>query len=279
MKFSQRIGKTPVKTILQVESIDEELKNRLWNVVREEFFNQFSDPHDEYSQIGEVCARIWKDFFGETIDTIPSYGRTISVESFILTLKDWFYHAKWYEIYDLIEFIVEIDKEILLGDISNFFNKALEKEVAAYRIVSYQVVQITSESEIEEIEKAINETDKWKPVNDHLQTALNFLSNKKNPDFRNSIKESISSVESLCKIITKDKNTTLGKALIEIEKKFPIHGAMKNSFTALYGFTSDAGGIRHSLLEKDVEIDFADAKYMLVSCSAFINYLKVKLQL
>lgn len=278
MKFSQRIGKTSVKSKLQVEFIDDELKNRIWNVILEEFFYQITDYAPGYeTQRERVCKRIWKDFFNETIDNFRDEGY-INTENFIQYLRKWFYEAEWFEIYDLLEFIIEIDKETS-DDISDFFNEALEKEVSGYRIVSYQVVQITSEIEIEEIENAIDNTDKWRPVNTHLKTALNFLSDKKKPDFRNSIKESISAVESLCKIITKDKKATLGKALKEVEKKFSIHRAIGNSFTAIYGYTSDAGGIRHALLEKDVELDFSDAKYMLVSCSAFINYLKAKIKI
>lgn len=50
------------------------------------------------------------------------------------------------------------------------------------------------------------------------------------------------------------------------------------AFAALYGYTSDSGGIRHSLLEDDISVSFEDAKFMLVSCSAFINYLKIKIE-
>ena len=40
-------------------------------------------------------------------------------------------------------------------------------------------------------------------------------------------------------------------------------------------YTSDAAGIRHALLE-DPNLDAEDAKFMLVACSAFINYLWAK---
>ncbi len=93
------------------------------------------------------------------------------------------------------------------------------------------------------------------------------------------IKESISAVESLCKIVTNDNNATLGKALNTIEKRFELHNALKSSFSALYGYTSDSGGIRHALLEDDKEVKFEDAKFFLVSCSAFVSYLKAKLNL
>ena len=66
---------------------------------------------------------------------------------------------------------------------------------------------------------------------------------------------------------------TLGKAIKKLKDSgVHIHSAMENAFTSLYGYTSDANGIRHG------GIDFTaapseDAKYMLVSCSAFVNYL------
>ena len=51
---------------------------------------------------------------------------------------------------------------------------------------------------------------------------------------------------------------------------------MKNAFSALYGYASDSGGIRHKLLEDDINVKMEDAKFMLITCSAFINYLKAK---
>ena len=79
----------------------------------------------------------------------------------------------------------------------------------------------------------------------------------------------------MCCIICGEK-VELGKALGRLEKNgIYIHGAMKHGFQALYGYTSDESGIRHGGIE-DKEVTEEDAKFMLVSCSAFVNYLKVK---
>ena len=43
----------------------------------------------------------------------------------------------------------------------------------------------------------------------------------------------------------------------------------------MYGYTNDAEGIRHSLLD-EANLRFEDAKYMVVTCSAFVNYLVAK---
>lgn len=283
MRFSQRIGKRPVKTVLQVESIDDDLRNRLWNTVLEDFFNKLNNYASNYkeSQKGNICKLIWKEFYKFPIDEIPSYSNSdkVCVSGFIDYIRKWFYKAEWVDIYDFIEFVAILDSRVINVGFTKKCNLALEKEVSGYRIVNEKVVQITSEEEAQAIEEATTNTDQWKSVNTHLKTALDELADRKTPNYRNSIKESISAVEAFCKIVTKDDKATLGKALTEIEKQHQIHGALKTAFSAIYGYTSDSGGIRHALLESDVKIEFEDAKFMLVACSAFINYLKTKMKL
>ncbi len=155
----------------------------------------------------------------------------------------------------------------------------LERELSGYRFIAGKIAPITSEqeiSEVSEIEEALASKDSLQPVAIHLQTALDLLSDRESPDYRNSIKESTSAVEAMCRLIA-GSGATLGKALGEIRRqgKVDLHGALEDAFDKLYGYTSDEGGIRHSLLEEP-DSDFEDAKFMLVACSAFINYLKVK---
>ncbi|WP_201546914.1 AbiJ-NTD4 domain-containing protein [Psychrobacter lutiphocae] len=201
---------------------------------------------------------------------------TVHVSSVIKYIKDWFFNSNWYEKYDFMEYISFLDYTDVNTNFTESCNSTLERESAGYRIVEHKIIQITSEEEILAIEDAINSSISMKSVETHLRTALEYLSSRENPDYRNSIKESISAVESFCKILTGDSTATLGKALNKIEKSHKIHGALRSAFTALYGYTSDSGGIRHSLLEDNIEVSMEDAKFMLVSCSAFINYLKAK---
>lgn len=287
MRFSQRIGKNPIKTVPQVESLDEDLKNRLWNTLLDNFFNNFGREillnlsNNTYeTELGKICKTFWKDFFGNSIDEIPverGYGN-VNTSEVLKNLKSWYYNAEWFNVYDFIEYIVELDDR-KNGGFSKACNLVLEKSVSGYRIVNGKIAQITSNDEIKEIEEATTQTKKWKSVNTHLDRSLYLLTDRENPDFRNSIKESISAVESICKIIINDDTATLGKALIEIDNKFPMHPALKKAFTALYGYTSDESGIRHSLDETGANVGFEEAKFMLVTCSAFINYLKNKMTL
>lgn len=195
------------------------------------------------------------------------------------------YAQQWYTYYDILEIILSfsaLDSKVIgsnekekITNFKNGVNKIFLEENIGYRIINNQVVDITNEEEINEIEKAMDSI--FDSVNNHFEKALSFYSDRKNPDYKNSIKESISAVESMCCIIC-GKKVELGKALGKLEKNgIYIHGAMKNGFQALYGYASDESGIRHGGIE-DKEVTEEDAKFMLVTCSAFVNYLKVKFE-
>ena len=77
-------------------------------------------------------------------------------------------------------------------------------------------------------------------------------------------------METVCRAFA--GGSTLSEALKELKKRVEIHPAFERSLHTLYGYTSDEGGVRHSLLESST-ISFSDAKFMLVTCSAFANYL------
>ncbi|MCF6285877.1 MAG: hypothetical protein L3K26_11870 [Candidatus Hydrogenedentes bacterium] len=154
-------------------------------------------------------------------------------------------------------------------------NHILERELSGFRIIDGKIAPISSTEEVASIQEAIAD-ESFPGASAHLKTALELLSRKTNPDYRNSIKESISAVESACCAITGSASATLSTALNELAKKHSLHGALKEGFVKLYGYTSDGDGIRHAMFEGKSTLTQADAVYFLVSCSAFVNYLKIK---
>jgi hypothetical protein len=232
--------------------------------------------------IEAFLTRLWVDHYKLRITTKPS-GYFDWVQFINNRLKS----GPWYEVYDFIDYALENfpfgfaserSAEDPLGREKELFkslcNRFLEREMSAWRIVGNQVSRLTSEEEIEAVEKAVTLKG---PIRTHLTTSLGLMSDRKNPDYRNSIKESISAVEAICCQITGKPNADLHMALNTLEKKgIRLHGALKKAFDNLYGYTSDADGIRHKLMD-DPQTDFEDAKFMLVSCSAFVNLLRARL--
>ncbi|MBO0937857.1 hypothetical protein J2I47_14965 [Fibrella sp. HMF5335] len=282
MTFSQRMGLKPVRSMIQRESADMALRNFLWNALSMFYFRKFRGPvvMTEKST-NALITKIWVRHYKARIDEIP-----YDAESITERLKIDFINGKWNEMFDILEFmpnnynetdsyddpINEINEQFF-----SFTNDTLKEHLSAYRFVGGMIIEITSEEEIASIEDTLKDTDtaSLKPIYIHLRRALELFADRDNPDYRNSIKESVSSVESLSKVITQDPKATLGQALNEIEKKHELHPALKKSFSSLYGYTSDTDGIRHALLEEST-LKQEDAKFMLVACSAFVNYLLVK---
>lgn len=276
MRFSERYGYKPIREIIQKESMDDNLRNGIWSLFTIYLWNQVdyssyqSHGNINTSNLKTLIIAYWLNFFKQPIDTIP-----IQFEKVLYKVRSSFFNCEWHEVYSFIEETLENyprefkkNKEFFTKEL----NKCLEKENSAYRIINNEITPITSEQEIQSIEDTLKNTNQYSGVQQHLNQALKLMSDRQNPDYRNSIKESISAVESICKIVTNEDKATLGKALKIIEDKHGLHAALKGSLSQLYGYTSDADGIRHAMLEES-NLSYIDAKFMLVACTNFINYL------
>lgn len=279
MKFSQRLGIVSADKAIQIGSLDEDLRNSLWSLLAIHYWDRFNkQKYDMGSRVDYISGSnldgifrgLWLNYFKKPIDTIPAlfYDNANGLG----ILRNYFFNAKWYEVYDFIEFISGYSID---GKRDSFINdciKIFEKENSGYRFVDGKIIEISSADEVNEIEKAIEKATPYYGVKQHLVSAITLMSDKESPDYRNSIKESISAVESLCKKIAGDEKATLGVVLKVLEKNGHMHAALEKAFSALYGYTNDADGIRHALMEQS-NLTSADARFMLISCSAFINYV------
>ena len=286
MTFSERMKLVPAKQI-QTDDIDSALKHRLINLIEETF------DDDQAKIILDTMG--FRTILGEDIFNFSISNKGKNFDKLIEVLEE----LPWYYLYDIIEYgysflkanckdctsdcdavYDDFDEEsytceykIQMNEYSESFNAILEQETSGYRLIDGVISPIIGEIEIACIEEASN--TQFSSVNTHLQKALQFYSDRENPDYENSIKEAISAVESMCCIITgmSGAQATLGNALKHLEDSgLILHGALKSAFEKMYGYASDTDGIRHGGIDfKNAPAE--DAKYMLISCSAFINYL------
>ena len=240
-RFSQRKGFKPVAEVIQIDSMNSELRNSLWNTLDVQIWS-LDNLYVQY-RMGSFSRALWFDFFKKPIDSRPATNDWILKE-----IRDYFFDSAWYEVYDFLEFVVEYyqrdDSRLVM-----ILNSILERELSGYRFVSGRLTDITNAQEIEMLETTLTGSQ-FAGVDTHLQQALNLYANREKPDYRNSIKESISAVESMAKIVSREPKATLGDALKEIEKNGLLHKSLKQGFLSLYGYTSNADGIRHAIMEK-----------------------------
>ena len=278
MRFSDRIGATQLNQVLQVETVDKKLRNHLWNALDLCYWKQSTSrrmwPEDVFgakseNKIAHIFEVIWNSYFNFRIDKLSNY-----VHENIKVVDEYFFSCNWYEVYNFIEFIVRHDVNTQRkGEFIKACNAILEQDFVGYRFVGNYITPITSEIEIKTLEDILRLSDRFFTVKKHIEQAQALLTQRPKADYRNSIKESISAIEAICCIVSGKENATLGDAVKQMQNKgFPLHQAFVDAVKKLYGYTSDAEGIRHALLE-ETRLASADARFMLVICTAFVNYI------
>lgn len=267
-KFSEKYGYSKTRDSFQIDSIDNKLKKRIWNRIREDIFEKITrdrlSSYFTYNNEHKMFVLLYDEYIGT--DFKPSKN----IDNLQKQIKEYYDKLEWYKIYDFLEALVyfhynQNKKEQFKTNINN----TLEQEMSGYRFVDDSIAPIIDEVEIKEIEEVFE--SKYDTVKGHLSKALELLSDRENPDYQNSIKESISAVESIVNVVIGRANVALNKGLQSLP--FEIDNNFKQGIVRLYSWTSSSDGIRHGAHEGEILSGFDEAKYMLVSCCAFINYL------
>lgn len=282
--FSDRNGIKPINTDIQTTSLDEHSRVSLWNKMLRLYRAIFHDLPTYSDEIQDFFRYILAEVYNQTVDSRAEYN-----EGVIEALKETVLKDDYDSVLTIIEaFSQYMHNHLLSGTnhdsylyknhevdtIFQVFNTIFEAEYVGYRFIGNQIAPISNQHEVNAISEALG--CRFKPVYMHIEKANAFLADRKKPDYANCVKESISAVEAMCEIIlgVTGKEATLGNMLKHLDTKgVAIHNALKSAFNSLYGYTSDANGIRHAGDIGGAETTFEEAKFMLVSCSAFINYL------
>lgn len=264
--FSKRYGHVKVSDAIQISDINYELRTAIWNYI---YIILLAENDTSYQErVYGFCKLLYAQFFNKPIDSIPYpyYG----------VIKDIIFDYKWYIVYDFLEFVCRYNM-FLTGTTKDKFqeniNNILAKYNSGYRFVDGLISPITNQQEINTVEEAINQSP-YDGIKMHLHSALEKLSDKEGPDYRNSIKESISAVEVYVRKITGE--STLGKAIDKLETKgVKIPQMLNVAIEKLYVFTNDSDGVRHALMDEP-DTSKEEAYFMLIACSSLVNYLKAK---
>ncbi len=272
--FSQRYGHSPAEKAFQREAASQQLRTALWNLLNLLIWEKWEDydygwtPHSK--RINGLLKRLWIRHFNADVDHLPPFHRSDSLKGAYDIIKERFFQCEWYQVFDFIEFMAKERESFISTEIAAAINRTLQRENSAYRLVGQEIVEVTDKNQIAAIQKALEVPAP--PVRAHVSAALSMLSDRAKPDYRNSIKESISAVEAACREVSDQPKATLGAALKRIAG---LHPALQKAFASLYGYTNDADGIRHALLDEP-NLTREDATFMLVACSAFVGFLYEK---
>jgi len=272
MLFSERYGYKKIK-MLKKDEMPDSLRNRLWNTIYDAFFIYLDDQTPDWVLTNMSEYKISRDIWLSFLNGDKYIFHKGPLSAVVDEINKKYHQLQWHEVYEFIEFILQNcavgkKKMKLIEKIRLIF----KQEKASYDIIGDRICPPLGDEEMKkEVGKTLNIPNKYKSVSGHFSKALELFSKRPEADYENSIKESISAVDLLVQIIL-GKEGTLGKLVDSLD----IHPALKRAFSNLYGWTSDDAGIRHPKSKEPLSCDEPEARYMLVTCSAFINYVTAK---
>lgn len=273
--FAERIGKRAPRTLIQIEELGTETRTALWNdlvPVKDVLENFHYKYHGTDRTEAAILHAIWTRDFKRAADEMPYHHQVWKL------IKEQILTSEWFLVLDLLESIVKYlrsyESDRLQGAhtaVIEKINSTFEYELVGYRFIGNEITPITEQTDVEAVSEALEQSQNFPGARHHLEQAISLLADKQNPDYPNSIKESISAVEAVVRTFSEGK--TLGQGLKKLEESgLTIHPSLKGAWSQLYGWTSDDNGIRHGGIEA-AKAGQPLAKYMLISCSAFVAYL------
>lgn len=270
--FSERYGIVSTKVDIQLESMDDDLRRELWNWMYRML---------EETPINQRNHVIHTQLFKKAL-------HTFDFSLFKSQLFNYSKNATWYEIYDLIELTLAHQPESFTRSSQWLFidskthkkeryiqslNEVLENNLAGYRYSEGLITPITSPAQIASIEQTFETltTPHFTPVHEHLKKALEFYSNRQKPDYANSVREAVTALESLVKLMAKTDMVDMGKVkqLLNLEND----PKLASSIVSLWGYASEKPGVRHAATDNQKPPTASEALLVLSTSASLISYL------
>jgi len=111
----------------------------------------------------------WLQYFKRPLDQLPRPHTVMS------NPRNSFFDGEWYQCYDILEYIASNSpRNQNRSDFIANCNKAFQEELGGYRFIDSEIIQVTSEAEIESIEESLSATERLKPVHEPLRVALSI---------------------------------------------------------------------------------------------------------
>lgn len=270
--FAQAEGAEPLPTQLKVGEVSGELRAKLWRIIYlylDEDRTSFDYFPDTIGGKWEVVLQSWHvdaqhklyDEFDDHLDVVVDWVKKI------------IQHGTYIEVFHFLQFVIRHSK--CPSNFARYIDDALTDCRAGYRVIEKTIMPISEPEEVSALQRDLAEVraSPFAGAYSHLKNAIGQLSEG---EFAASIRESIHAVESACRKL-EPSASTLGPALKKLSSKGDLHPALQGAFEKLYGYTSDAEGVRHALVMNDAaSVDEAEAIFFLSSCAAFVGFLSRK---
>jgi len=204
---------------------------------------------------------------------LSHYGASIVIEQLI---KD----CEWHQFYDICEVMWAnpySDYSRHQEEFTERVNTLFREEQLGFEIRRGKVEKVGSgfiDAKVKEARYLLKEPE-FKSADELFEKAIKALNERPNPDVENCIKDAVATVESVGKIIRKDKNARIDNIIKEAIQKGVIPRLLGDPIIKLYAYRGDEPAVAHGGIEPS-KVTTDEAEFVLAMSAAIIIYLVKK---
>ena len=282
LTFSQREGKAALPEPMRLEHLSDDFRRSVWFHADQAIGKSSTllgvamDGNYRQSAFRSLIQRYLFEVVGQQHDTIDD-RHDEHRDLLRVTILRMEYDA----VLSLIEFLLRntaLESDPILSKLRKELEGIFDRVPVAYAVQTMQglptIIPRASQGSGDATMRAVEAVKQKGPegAEAHFRDAAEHINAKRYAD---SIRESISAVESVARTIDPKASATLGPALTSLEKAGVLkHGVFKEALQKLYGYTNSEEGIRHCLMDEGkADVDLEEAVFMFSACAAFSAYL------
>jgi len=184
----------------------------------------------------------------------------------------------WWQFYDICEVIWLFENyKRLKGNLSTHINSLFRDEQLGFEMRDGKIEKVGSgfiDAKIGEARYLLKEPE-FKGADEQFEKAIKHLNVRPNPDVENCVKDAISAVESVGRIIVNDDKALLSNIIKDMTKKEIIPKPLDQTIQKIYAYRGDQPGVAHGLVGTS-KVTTDEAEFVLAMSAAMIIYLVKK---
>ena len=270
--FSKRYGLRPTPEGLMYDNVSESARVGLYHIV-EQFFEEWDkQAHLAYLELYKnICVALR---IPRNRRVVHYFDATPEIEKIINTCNAW-------QFYDICEVVWRTLSLSNFGrdqsDFSIQVNTLFREERLGFEMREGKVEKVGSgfiDAKVKEA-RYLLKGQEFKGADELFEKAIKALNERPKPDVENCIKDAVATVESVGKIIRKDKKARIDNIIKYAVQKEVIPYLLGEPIIKLYAYRGDEPAVAHGGIEPS-KVTIDEAEFVLAMSAAIIIYLVKK---
>ncbi len=194
------------------------------------------------------------------------------------TVEKLIMNCDWWQFYDVCEVLWQgLEGKGERDRLSNEINILFREEHLGFELRDGKVEKTGSaftDARVKEARYLLKEPE-FKGADQHFEKALKALNTRPNPDVENCIKDAVSAIESVGRIIVNDDKALLSDVIKSMTRNEIIPKPLDEAIQKVYAYRGDQPGVAHGLVGKS-KVTIDEAEFVLAMSAAIIIYLVKK---